>query len=37
LTFSDPNNVSLQALRQHSPRRLIEAVMPGSFSSPRKP
>ena len=27
-TFSDPNNVSLQALSQQSPRRLLEAVMP---------
>jgi transposase len=35
-TFSDPNNVSLQALSQQSPRRLIDAVMPYSVSTSLK-
>ena len=35
-TFNDPNSVSLQALSQQSPRRLIEAVMPYSLSTSRK-
>src|SRR5512140_1694874 len=32
-TFGDPNSVSLQALSQQLPRRLIEAVMPYSVST----
>jgi hypothetical protein len=32
-TLSDPNNVSLQALSQQLPLRLIEGVIPHSFSS----
>src|SRR5471032_2613397 len=32
-TFSDPNRVSLQALSQQLPLRLIEGVIPQSFSS----
>jgi hypothetical protein len=35
-TFSDPNRVSLQALSQQLPRRLIEAVMPYSARTSRK-
>jgi hypothetical protein len=35
-TFSDPNSVSLQALSQQLPRRLIEAVMPYALSTSRK-
>jgi len=35
-TFNDPNSVSLHALSQQLPRRLIEAVMPYSVKTSLK-
>ena len=35
-TFNEPNSVSLQALSQQLPRRLMDALMPYSVSTPLK-